>query len=209
VLDRVRAREIDLLVGTQMVTKGHDLPGVTLVGVVLADQSLAFPDFRATERTFQLFTQVAGRAGRGEKPGRVIIQTYQPRHPAILAACQHDYLRFVERELADRRDLGYAPFGRLAAVRIDHGDESRARHAAETLAGFANEQEGVRSGHVELLGPAPAPIERLRGRFRYRLFLRARERPPLRRVAIAVLARIEEGLGGARASVDIDPVAML
>jgi primosomal protein N' (replication factor Y) len=209
VLERVRKRNVDLLVGTQMVTKGHDLPGVTLVGVILADQSLAFPDFRAAERTFQILTQVAGRAGRGHKPGRVIIQTYQPQHFAIRAACAHDYERFVHEERKARRELGYSPFGRLVAVRIDHGDEERARAAAEELAAHAREHPLVRARRVELLGPAPAPIERLRGRWRFRLMLRASERPPLRRVAAALLERIDEGLGGARATVDVDPVSML
>ncbi|UJR82867.1 replication restart helicase PriA [Sandaracinus amylolyticus] len=209
VLDRVRRREIDLLVGTQMVTKGHDLPGVTLVGVILADQSLAFPDFRAAERTFQLLTQVAGRAGRGERPGRVIVQTYQPHHPAIRAAAKHDFLGFAENELEDRRELAYSPFGRLVAVRVDHGDPDRARAAAELLVEHARAHELSKSGRVEVLGPAPAPIERLRGRWRFRVMLRAKERPPLRRVAQSVIARIDEGLLGARASVDVDPVSML
>ncbi|MDQ3037185.1 MAG: primosomal protein N' [Myxococcota bacterium] len=209
VLDRVRRREVDILVGTQMVTKGHDLPGVTLVGVILADQSLAFPDFRAAERTFQLLTQVAGRAGRGDRPGHVIVQTYQPQHPAILAARKHDFVRFAVRELEERRELGYAPFGRLVAVRIDHGDPKRAQLAAEILVAHAREHELVRSGRVDILGPAPAPIERVRGRWRWRALLRGPERPALRRVAMHVLARIDEGLSGARASLDVDPVSML
>jgi primosomal protein N' (replication factor Y) len=208
VLERVRKREVDVLVGTQMVTKGHDLPGVTLVGVILADQSLAFPDFRAPERTFQLLTQVAGRAGRGDRPGRVVVQTYQPRHPAIRAAITHDYLRFAEDELEARRELGYSPFGRLVAIRTDHGDARKARDAAEVLAALARSLPATERGQVEVLGPAAAPIERLRGRFRFRFLLRARERPPLRMVAARILARIEEGLGGARATVDVDPVSM-
>jgi primosomal protein N' (replication factor Y) len=209
VLGRVRRREIDLLVGTQMVTKGHDLPGVTLVGVLLADQSLVFPDFRAAERTFQLLTQVAGRAGRGDAPGRVLIQTYQPHHPAVRAASHHDYATFVAHELEARRELGYAPFGRLVAVRVDHADLRACEAAAATLAEHARALAPVRSGQVEVLGPAPAPIERVRGRFRHRLLLRGAERPALRHVAHHVLQRIERGLGGARASVDIDPVSML
>ncbi|HEY8430825.1 MAG TPA: primosomal protein N', partial [Sandaracinaceae bacterium] len=139
VLDRVRRREIDILVGTQMVTKGHDLPGVTLVGVVLADQSLAFPDFRAAERTFQLLSQVAGRAGRGDRPGEVVLQTFRPEEPAIAFARSHDYAAFYRRELESRREHGYPPFGRLVAVRVDAGDEGRARDAAAELARVAKQ----------------------------------------------------------------------
>ncbi len=209
VLERMRSREIDLLVGTQMVTKGHDLPGVTLVGVVVADQSLAFPDFRAAERTFQLLAQVAGRAGRGEGEGRVILQTWQPEHPAIVHASRHDYLAFHANELEARRELGYAPFSRLVAVRVDAGDEPRAQAATEELARVARSHPAVARGLVRVLGPAPAPITRLRARFRWRLMLRGADRAALRSVALAVADRIDAGLGPARASVDIDPVNML
>ncbi len=209
VLDRFRRREIDVLVGTQMVTKGHDVPSVTLVGVVLADQSLAFPDFRAAERTFQLLSQVAGRAGRGEAPGRVIFQTYSPEHSAVRFAARHDYEAFYREELGARRELGYAPFARLAAVRVDAGDEARASGAAEELAQVAAAHTSSRSGIVRVLGPAPAPLARLRGRYRYRFLLRSADRRALRAVAGAVAGRIDEGLSPARASVDIDPVSML
>ncbi len=209
VLDRLRRREIDILVGTQMVTKGHDMPGVTLVGVVLADQSLAFPDFRAAERTFQLLSQVAGRAGRGDRPGSVVLQTFQPEHPSIVFAQQHDYLSFYRAELSHRRELGYSPFGRLVAVRVDAGDELRAKDAAADLANHARRHSAVRDGVVELLGPAAAPIARLRARWRFRMLLRSPDRRALRSVARALADRIDEGLGTARAHVDMDPVAML
>jgi primosomal protein N' (replication factor Y) len=209
VLDRVRAREIDVLVGTQMVTKGHDLPGVTLVGVILADQSLAFPDFRAAERTFQLLTQVAGRAGRAEMPGEVILQTYQPQDPAIVAAQHHSYDAFVKSEVGSRQALGYPPFGRLVAVRVDAIDEGTSERTAALLASVASATALVRAGRVEVLGPAPAPIARIRGRYRHRFLLKGAERPAVRAVAAAVLDRIDEGLGAARATVDVDPVNML
>ena len=208
VLDRLRQGEVDILVGTQMVTKGHDLPGVTLVGVILADQSLAFPDFRAGERTFQLLAQVAGRAGRGERPGRVCFQTFQPDHPAIRAAAAHDYERFYMAELAERRELGYPPFGRMVAVRADGVDEQRTRRVLEELASSARRHPGLRDGTLSIQGPAPAPIARLRNRWRFRFLLRG-ERKPLRQVAAALAARIDEGLGPVRASVDVDPVSML
>ena len=209
VLERLRRREVDVLVGTQMVTKGHDIPGVTLVGVVLADQSLAFPDFRASERTFQLLSQVAGRAGRGDRPGRVVLQTFQPEHPAIVYAERHDYVGFYRAELEHRRELGYAPFGRLVAVRVDAGDEGRAREVASELARLASRHAAVRRELVAVLGPAPAPIARLRARFRFRFLLRGADRRALRAVARVIADRIDEGLGAARAHVDVDPVAML
>ncbi len=209
VLERVRRREVDVLVGTQMVTKGHDLPGVTLVGVLLADQSLAFPDFRSAERTFQLLTQVAGRAGRGAREGRVIFQTFQPTQPAITCAVHHDYLAFAKDELGKRKELGYAPFGRLVAVRVDAPDESLAERTAARLAAAARETSASLEGEVEVLGPAPAPIARVRGRYRQRVLLKGRDRKPLRLAALAILAAIDQGIAPARASIDVDPVSML
>ncbi len=208
VLDRLRRREVDLLVGTQMVTKGHDLPGVTLVGVLLADQSLAFPDFRAGERTFQLLAQVAGRAGRGERPGRVIFQTFQPEHPAIRAAAAHDYEAFYAAEREERRELCYPPFAHMVAVRIDAGDEARGRAVAEELATLAKAHPAVREGVLLVQGPAPAPLARLRGRYRFRFLVRG-PRALVRQVARRVVARIDEGVQPARATVDVDPVSML
>ena len=209
VLDRLRRHEVDVLVGTQMVTKGHDVPSVTMVGVVLADQSLGFPDFRASERTFQLLVQVAGRAGRGALPGSVVLQTYQPEHHAVHCARTHDYLGFLRRELSERREHGFPPFGRLIAVRIDAADEQRAARGADALARAARAHAAVQNGTVTVLGPAPAPIAKLRARYRYRMLLRAEDRGALRAVATAIARRIDEGLGTARASLDVDPVAML
>ncbi len=208
ILGRLRRREVDVLVGTQMVAKGHDLPGVTFVGVVQADQSLAFPDFRAGERTFQLLAQVAGRAGRGERKGRVLFQSYQPEHPAIQAAAAHDYERFFEAELAERQDLEYPPISRLVAVRADGGSDEKTRQAIQTLANLARRHPAVGEGRIRVVGPAPAPIARLRSRFRHRFLIRG-ETKPLRAVAAKIAARIDEGFGSVRASVDIDPVSML
>jgi primosomal protein N' (replication factor Y) (superfamily II helicase) len=209
VIDKLRAHEIDILVGTQMVTKGHDIPDVTLVGVVLADQSLAFPDFRAAERTFQLLVQVSGRAGRGERPGRVVLQTYLPEEPAIVFARTHDYAGFVERELAARREHLWPPFGRLVAVRVDAAADGAAQHAVEELARVAKAQQQVHAQAVEVLGPTTAPIARLRGRYRYWFVLRSQDRRALRAVALALRQRIDDGIAPARASIDIDPVNML
>lgn len=208
-LEQMRKRELDILVGTQMITKGHDLPGVALVGVALADQSLAFPDFRASERTFQLIAQVAGRAGRADVPGRVVVQCFEPTVPAIVCATKHDYLAFYESERPMRRDHNMPPFGRLAAVRIDAGDEGEAERIAQVLADVALAHPAVKSMQVAVLGPVKSPIARARGRYRQRILLRGLERGPVRAVAKAVIARIEHGIEPARASVDIDPVSML
>jgi primosomal protein N' (replication factor Y) len=204
VLERMRNGEIDVLVGTQMVTKGHDLPAVTLVGVLNADAALSFPDYRAAERSFHLFVQVAGRAGRGEIKGRVLIQTRNPEHPAIVCAARHDVRAFVEQELAARRELGYPPFSRLALVRCDALDEARAEREADRLAVLARRAGG---SSVKVLGPAPAPIPRLRNRFRFHVLLRSAERAELRKSLLAI-ARAESDRQ-VRLVIDVDPMNML
>jgi len=209
IIDRMRAGEIDILVGTQMVTKGHDLPNVTLVGVVNADAALSIPDFRASERGFQLLVQVAGRAGRRERPGRVLIQTRAPEHIAIQFAAQHDVRGFLDRELHDRREVSYPPFSRLALLRVDAADEALARGTAARLAACAKASLDGLSRRVDVLGPAAAPIARLRGRFRFRVLLRARERGPLRAVLSAVAAAREGVDRRVRVAIDVDPVSML
>jgi len=206
VLDRLRGGDVDVLVGTQMVTKGHDIARVTLVGVALADQSLAFPDFRAAERTFQLLAQVAGRAGRADSPGKVVLQTFQPEHPAIRLAAEHDYEAFFEEEIRAREEVGYPPFGRLVSVRVHAGAEEDARHATQRLAEVARGHQAVRDGAVQVLGPAPAPLTRLRGRYHYRLLLKSPDRKLLRSVAALLAARIDQGLPPAHATLDIDPL---
>ena len=204
VIERVRAGEIDILVGTQMVTKGHDLPNVTLVGVLNADSALSMPDFRASERTFHLLVQVAGRAGRGDAPGKVLIQTRQPEHPAIAFALRHDVPGFIEREMRDREELRFPPFSRLALVRFDALDEGHALSECSRVADIA--RAAVSSG-VEVLGPTPAPLARLRNRYRFRFVLRAADRKPLRD---ALLAVARAGLHRqVRMAIDVDPVNML
>ncbi|HEY2511506.1 MAG TPA: primosomal protein N', partial [Polyangiaceae bacterium] len=208
VLARVRAREVDILVGTQMVTKGHDLPYVTLVGVVNADAALSIPDFRAAERAFQLLVQVAGRAGRGDIPGRVLVQTYDPEHHAIAFAAKHDVSGFLERELVDRRELGYPPFSRVALVRADAPDENEAREACVRLAEVARAAAAGMQG-IDVLGPAQAPLARLRGRHRYRVMIRGADRALLRKVLLAVeRARGEVGRT-VRTGIDVDPMQFL
>ncbi len=209
IIERVRNREVDILVGTQMVTKGHDLPHVTLVGVVNADAALSMPDFRAAERTFHLLVQVAGRAGRGDTAGKVLIQTYDPDHPAISYATKHDVMGFLERELMDRKELAYPPFTRAALVRVDSLDEQEARDAAAALAEIARKAASQETCKVHVLGPAPAPLSRLRARYRFRVMLRSEERTPLRRVLLAVERSRGQFPRSVRTGIDVDPVQLL
>ena len=209
VLARVARREVDVLVGTQMVTKGHDFPGVTLVGVLCADTGLNLPDFRASERTFQLLAQVAGRAGRGDKPGRVMIQTYRPAAPAVVAAAAHDYASFFAAESAARAELGYPPHGRLIAVRIDGADAHEVAGVAHRLAQLAEAaaQRPESAGQVEVRGPVPAPLERLRNRTRWQIWLRSGDRQALRRVARSLL--VAEVASTVRVGLDVDPISAM
>jgi primosomal protein N' (replication factor Y) len=197
------AGRLQVLIGTQMVAKGHHFPDVTLTGVISADAMLGLPDFRAGERTFQLLTQLAGRAGRGRKPGRVIIQTYYPDHPAVRHACHHDVTAFLEDELVFRRAFFYPPAARMALVRWESRSGSKARQAAEEATRRASP---VPSG-VRLRGPAPSPIERIRSQWRWQLLLTAPNRDLLR----DALVRIEEAAtpDGVRRVIDVDPLSTL
>ena len=200
ILERFSSGQADVLIGTQMVAKGLDLPLVTLVGVISADTALNLPDFRAAERTFQLLTQVAGRAGRGLLGGRVIVQTYNPDHYAIRAAARHDYAAFAERELRFRREQGYPPFRRLARLEYRHRRSDRARLEAERLAGVLRGALLARGlPPVDVIGPAPAFFARRRDQYRWQVILRADDPADiLRRVAISAGWRV-----------DIDPVSVL
>lgn len=209
VLDRMRSREIDILAGTQMVTKGHDFPDVTLVGVVNADAALHMPDFRSAERSFQLLVQVAGRAGRADRPGKVLVQTYSPEHHAISFAKRHDVDGFLERELADRSEARYPPFYRLALVRLEAIEAPLVERTSALIAERARTFAATRGMKVEVLGPAPAPIVRLRGRFRFRVLLRAADRMDLRKVLDALEPSVESVDRRVRAVIDVDPVSML
>jgi primosomal protein N' (replication factor Y) len=182
VLGDFAAGDLDILVGTQMITKGHHFPGVTLVGVIAADQSLFFPEYHAGERTFQLLAQVAGRAGRGEVPGKVLIQTYQPEHYVFQTVKDQDYQEFFERELASRRELGYPPLTRLALVRLSGVQEDavalQAKKLADTLRRTVRRDPHLAS-RLRVLGPAPAGLARLKGRYRWQILLKSYGRPPL------------------------------
>jgi primosomal protein N' (replication factor Y) len=209
ILEAWSAGKLDVLIGTQMVAKGHDVPGVTLVGVLLADVALSMPDFRAAERAFQLLTQVAGRAGRGTLPGRVMVQTYRPGHHSLVAAASHDYASFAPAELETRREVGYPPFVRLAALRLEGPDADRTGALAESLA--AQVRASCESSGVLLRGPAPAPLERLRGRYRWQLVLSSPGARALHEAIRAIQAAWRASSEGRtiRLVVDVDPVSML
>lgn len=215
-LDRIltafRAGEVNVLVGTQIVAKGHDFPRVTLVGVLLAEQSLAFPDFRASERTFQLLTQVAGRAGRGDAPGQVIVQTYNPDQYALRFASTHDFLGFAVTENRLRRERGYPPHAFLAAIEVSSPDGPEARQVAERVRDYLAQfltTEGPAGREVALLGPSTAAIERLRGRSRLHLLLKGRKRSVMNSVLWKLHRLVGNGHGEVRITIDVDPVTLL
>jgi primosomal protein N' (replication factor Y) (superfamily II helicase) len=203
--------EMDVLVGTQMISKGHDVSGVTLVGAILADLSLNLPDFRAAERTFQLLSQVAGRAGRGKEPGRVIIQTYMPDHYTLQYVITHDYKGFFASEIEYRRSLNYPPFSRLVQLRVEglkaQEVQAKARKLGEEL-GERQKRDLKLQEQIEILGPAPAPIERLRRRYRWQILLKGKRSAPLLELAYRAREIISPSRT-ARLYVDVDPYNML
>jgi primosomal protein N' (replication factor Y) len=201
-LNRFARRDIDVLVGTQMIAKGHDFPDVTLVGVISADVGLGLADFRAAERTFQLLTQVAGRAGRGERAGLAIIQSLVPEHYGIRLACAQDYRRFYEREIEFRRQMRYPPQVAMVNVVVRGKSFAQAMDEARELADAARGGKGF-----VILGPAPAPLTRLRGEHRAQFFLKGTSRKGMREALQAAIARHPEI--ARRASIDVDPLSML
>jgi primosomal protein N' (replication factor Y) len=198
--------KIDILVGTQMVAKGHDFQRVTLVGVISADSQLSLPDFRAAERTFQLLTQVAGRAGRGGLPGEVLVETYYPEHYAIQLAARQDYLTFFEREVQFRRLLHYPPFTALASILVRDTKIENAIRWSRQLSAFLAPME---SRGVKVLGPAAAPLARLKREYRFQFLLKAPKRAQLTRAVSELLAFSEEKEIPQKAVlVDIDPLSL-
>lgn len=209
ILGRMARRDVDILLGTQMIAKGLDFPQVTLVGVINADVGLNLPDFRASERTFQLLTQVAGRAGRGPAGGEAIIQTWMPDHYAVRFAVTHDYRGFAEHELSERAEPGYPPHLRLANLVFSGANEVRVQETAESaerwLAGLLSAR-GLSA--LRLVGPAPCPIDRIRDRSRWHLLVKSAETGPLTRVLRYFAVRFEPA-AGVRVEIDRDPVSLL
>ena len=210
ILDRVGRGEVDILLGTQMIAKGLDFPNVTLVGVIDADIGINLPDFRASERTFQLLSQVAGRAGRGPKGGEVFIQTRTPAHHAVQCAIEHDYLRFVTEELPTRESPPYPPTVRLANVVLSGIDELAVAACAQQAADWLIPRIETLGSQVTLVGPAPCPIERIKGRWRWHLVLKTARASALTRLMRAFLTRFElPQAHEMRVTFDRDPVALL
>jgi len=213
-LKDLRHRNIDILVGTQMVAKGHDFPGITLVGIICADLSLAFPDFRAGEMTFQVLAQVAGRAGRGTAPGRVILQTYSPDHFSIVAAQAQDFMSFYNQEIRYRKELDYPPFSRMIQVKISGRDLDRTRQHAETTGRLCRQIQLAEDGAgraVEIMGPIEAPLSRIAGRYRWQILLKAPGVAPLQQFIRRLM--FENGshfnARDVHTAVDVDPFFMM
>jgi primosomal protein N' (replication factor Y) len=198
--------EIDILIGTQMIAKGHDYPNVLLVGVIMADASLNIPDFRAAESTFQLLTQVSGRGGRGDDPGRVIIQTYNPEHYAIRLAQTQDYDKFYEEEISLRRAVGYPPFSRMVNVHLSCLRKEDGEAGAKKIAAIAKSLSASLKGgeRVDVIGPAESPIPKIKGRYRWQLILKGGSIKILHRMAKGILAQGSEK--GMNIRLDVDPV---
>ena len=209
ILQAFRNKEIDILIGTQMIAKGHDFPEVTLVGVVLADIALHFPDFRSGERTFQLLTQVAGRTGRGQEPGEVIVQTYSPEHYAIKAAEHHDYDIFFHEEIGYRKEILQPPLSQLINIVLSDESEELVIAEAHRLANLLNQGIYEVAG-IEILGPAQAPLAKVRGKFRWQIILKSREGEVLRRICREIMTKYyQEQKSTVTVTVDVDPLGML
>jgi primosomal protein N' (replication factor Y) len=209
ILERVERGEVDILLGTQMIAKGLDFPRVTLVGVVNADVGLHLPDFRASERTFQLLSQVAGRAGRGPLGGEVVIQTSLPEHHAVRSVVKHDFESFAGRELEARRHPPYPPHVRLANFVLSGPDAEVVASVAEAAARWVRRWTRRAASAVEVVGPAPAPIERLHSRWRWHFLVRTPAAAELTRLAKAFLTDFAPQAAHVRIVFDRDPVALL
>jgi primosomal protein N' (replication factor Y) len=205
ILGDFRSGKTDILVGTQMIAKGLHFPNVTLVGVVYADHSLHMPDFRAGERTFQLLAQVAGRAGRGDVAGEVIVQTYTPFHVAVQAARRQDYVGFCDQEVEFRRELSYPPFSHLVCVTLKGASEERVKYCAATLAGRLG---AAAPKTVILADPSPAPLARAKGLYRYQVMMRCASTRSMTAPLKAVLKDFSPP-ADVRISVDVDALSLM
>lgn len=209
ILSDFREGKLDILVGTQMIAKGHDFPGVTLVGVVSVDAGLSLPDFRSAERTFQLLTQAAGRAGRGEAPGRVLVQTFYPEHYAVRLAAQQNFEEFFLKEIQFRRVMHYPPCAALANIVAQDVTLERAARVAREIGKFLDSMDGD-SRALKVLGPSPAPLARVKGRHRIQFLLKSNSRSRLNRVLRGLVDHCEQrGISPRAVMIDVDPVSIM
>ena len=210
VLSDMHDREIDILIGTQMIAKGHHFPHVTLVGVVWADGGMSMPDYKAAERTFQLITQVTGRAGRGEFPGEVIIQTLRPEHYAIQFAKNHQYQEFFEHEMELRKHPAFPPYVRLVLLRVQGKVEKSVQQSAMQLARFCRRVAKENDLNLEVLGPAPSPLDKVRDNYRWQILLKSISSPMLHDLCAAVRSMQKDVLlSQCLLTIDVDPENMM
>jgi len=203
---KLENNEVDILIGTQMVAKGHDLPGVTLVGVISADMLLGIPDFRSGERTFQLITQVAGRAGRGASPGTVIVQTFNGDHPSIQYAIEQDSVKFLENELELRDSLRYPPFTKMVNIRFTGSDESKTRDFANYISKCARSAiSELAEGKLVIMGPSRCPLYRLKNKYRWQMILNSTDLRTLHALSGKLVSLANEKRGNVKVSLDVDP----
>ena len=210
ILAKMHAKQIDILIGTQMIAKGHHFPDVTLVGVVWADGGMSMPDFRAAERTFQLITQVIGRAGRGEEPGEVIIQTMRPDHYAIVYSRDHQYSKMFDHEMRLRSHPAFPPYLRLTALRLQGRVEKDVQQSTVRLAGFCRQMIKKEKFTIETLGPAPSPLDKIKDNYRWQILLKGRNTDELHALCTAIKAARQELVGRQCAlAIDVDPENMM
>ena len=205
ILDSFKKHEVDILVGTQMIAKGLDFPKVTLVGVVSADIGLNLPDFRASERTFSLLTQVAGRAGRGEKHGKVIIQTYNPENYAVLASKTHDYKSFYSKEIKIRKETDFPPFSHLAGITLKSEKEDKVEKVSDELAEIL--EKNIKSDNIEILGPVPSCVSRIKGKYLYNIMLKSKNLDDIIHLLKTVFDA-KRRIKDVYIKVDIDPISI-
>ncbi len=205
IVKQMEEKKLDVLMGTQMVAKGHDFPDVTLSAIVSADVALNLPDFRSGERAFQLFTQLAGRAGRGDMPGKTYIQTYEPEHYVFDYVRNHDYNGFFHKEINLRKELLYPPFSRLTRIILSFRNKESAKQTVNIISGRLKKLD---SRGIEVLGPAPAPVEKIRNLWRWHLILKGRGAKTIRQTAHDILETIKD-IKGIKVDVDVDPINLL
>ena len=214
ILKGLKNRTTDILIGTQMVAKGHDFPNITMVGIICADLSLNFPDFRASEQTFQILAQVSGRAGRGDRPGRVILQTYNPEHFSIVCAKHQDFKSFYKKEIEFRKVLAYPPFSRMIQIVVSSKDLPSGKKQLSALGSLCQAilaSDPKLKNDVTVMGPVEAPFSKIASYHRWQLLLKAKEAKSLHAVAHQLLFKNPDVLNnpGVKTTVDVDPVFMM